>query len=294
MRLEWLRSYIEAVEQKSMSKASEKCHLSQPALSKQIKKLEESLGVQLLKRTSMGVELTERGAFFYKRILPVLAELEAIFTELQVDHTGTHFTVGTLSSIAAYYLPTRVISLQKSGIRIVLQTEYTSKDVFTKLIAGKIDAALIQLTATQLTQVDWKAPLFSEPYCAILPAAHSLSLQQTVTLKEIRKEPLIVYPRGCETREVIESAYHQYGWTPNIYLELDYDESILGFVSAGAGISLVPRLVGDHTGHLSVKVLPITDFPVERTVWLVARSPKIGQSLLNTFSPSQKPHKDRL
>jgi LysR family transcriptional activator of glutamate synthase operon len=112
MNLEWFHGFLEASRLKSLSKASEKLNISQPALSKQIRNLEEILGVELFKRTAVGVELTEEGTLLHKRIQPILSEMESLRKDLLNLQKVSSVRLGTLPSLATYYLPQKVFEME--------------------------------------------------------------------------------------------------------------------------------------------------------------------------------------
>src|SRR5699024_6300319 len=108
MNLEWLQSFYDAVEQKSFSKAARINNLSQPALSKHIKNLESTLNVQLFYRNHSGSELTEVGQYFFETITPILSDIKKIKSELHDFQNKQPLVIGSLPSLAKYYLSPKI------------------------------------------------------------------------------------------------------------------------------------------------------------------------------------------
>ncbi len=288
MNLEWFHSFLATARLKSLSKASEQLNLSQPALSKQVQKLEEALGVVLFTRSPAGMELTEAGTVLLTRIQPVLDELEAIRKDLQNLHDPMTIAIGALPSLAAYYLPPRILGLRQQGMEIDIRVANTSFEVFRLLEQEAVDVAVIETKS--LTRSLWSAELFFEPYYAVFPADHPLRSRWTVTLSDIASEPLVLYPLGCDVRQSVVQAFHERRMEPRIASEVAFGEFILGFVAAGAGITIVPKLIAEHIGHLPLSAAPISDFPAVRTVSLVARSRQTGKKLYDALIRSQTEH----
>ncbi|HEY9606478.1 MAG TPA: LysR family transcriptional regulator [Allocoleopsis sp.] len=282
MDIEWLECFAEVVKCKSLSKASEHLNISQPAASKQIKKLEEELKVSLFQRTSSGMELTEAGVFFWERIQAVLSELRSIRHELENFYEPKRIRLGTLPSLATYYLPPRILNLRKTGIEVTIQVAHSSEEILECLKSGTVDAVLMEVGTVE--SFFWSLPVFSEPFYAILPKTHRLSQHHSICLEEIKDEPLVVYPPNCDVRQSITRAYQERGFEAKIDSEVAFGESILSFVAVGVGITFVPQTIADRIGHLSLSAIAVTDFGHSRTIHLVARSERIGKVLYRSFS----------
>lgn len=277
MNNDWLHSFIDVAEHKSLSKAAEKRNLSQPAISKQIHNLETSLGVLLFQRSSTGVELTEAGKFFLKRITPVLSELTIIQHELQQFQDSPNIKIGALPSLASYYLPFRLKDLHLNQRPIQITIEHASANLVHSVKTGELDAALVESHYVQEPLISYK--LFTESYYAIFPLTHSFHGRSSVTIADIHKEPLVIHPDQCSTRQYIAKHFQHLGYEMNIVAEVAFEQYILGSVAAGTGITILPELVAKYIGHLPLFALPITDFESTRTICLATRSAKIGHQL---------------
>ena len=284
MNIEWFHCFVETVHSKSLLKTSLALNISQPAASKQIQKLEQTFGVMLFRRSHKGMELTEAGRILYNRIRPVLSELAAIQRELQNVESLKQISLGTLPSLAAYYLPSRVNALQKQGTTVALQVFNTSREALEQLRAGQLDGAIVQMAPSlQIEEFPWHQEVLTEPYYAIVPLQHSLSQRRAVTMTDLRREAIVTYPSACDTRQSIVRSYEYQGWQPKVVTEIGFGESILNFVASGAGITIVPQIIAAHANHLSVVTLPIRDFSEQRTLVLVTRSERIGKLLHQQF-----------
>ncbi|PUA38242.1 LysR family transcriptional regulator [Paenibacillus elgii] len=272
MNTEWLHSFAEAAKLKSFSKASKELNLSQPALSKHIRNLEHDLDVTLFYRTSGGIELTEAGERFYTRIVPVISDLASIRRELQQYRQTDHLALGSLPSLATYYLPSRIKALQCSH---TLMIQNTSGDLLQSLKEGRLDSVLVDSLYTDDSV--WHCELFTECYYAVFSVDHRFRSKTTVTLSDLCGEPLIVHQAPCDTRSHIHGQMEALGHKPHIVNEVSFGDFIFGYVMAGMGFAIVPELVAKNIGHLNLFALPIADF--KRSISLAAKSGKLGTQL---------------
>lgn len=282
MNVEWLHSFIAAANQNSFSKAAQITNLSQPALSKHIRNLENNLGIELFHRTSIGIELTEAGERFYTRITPVLTELTAIREELQQFNQSNPIAIGGLPSLATYYLPSKMSELKLLDRPITLIIQNTSNELLQSLQKGRLD--VVFMDAKYSGETLWSCELFTEPYYAVFPLNHRFNSRTVVELEEICEEPLIVHQAPCDSRKDIVEQIQSLGYTPNIITEVNFGDFIFGAVSTGMGITIVPELMAKNIGHLQLFALPINNFGRFRTIALVTRNKELGSKLYKLIS----------
>lgn len=274
---EWLKSFTEAANLRSFSKASRATNISQPALSKHIQHLENDLGVSLFYRTPTGIELTEAGQRFYTRIRPVLDELTSIRQELRQFTQNNPIAIGSLPSIATFYLPPRIKTLQEQSYSLLIQN--TSSELIKSLIEGRLDAGFVDKKYIERTL--WSNDLFTESYYAVFPMSHPFQSTKSVKLMDLCGEPLIVHQGPCDSRSHIISNLESLGQKPNIIREVSFGDFIYGYVMAGLGITIVPQLVAQNLSHLELFTLPIED--LNRTISLVTNSRNHGFQLFKIF-----------
>ncbi|WP_242219582.1 LysR family transcriptional regulator [Bacillus cereus group sp. BfR-BA-01380] len=282
MNIDWLQSFAEAAKQKSFSKAAKTNNISQPALSKHIQNLENDLDIVLFHRKSTGIELTKAGELFYTRIMPVIAEITAIRQELQLFCSNSPITIGSLPSLATYYLPSRIKGLRISDRPLKLILQNTSAELLHSLQEGRLDAIFVDTLYTGESL--WSYELFTESYYAILPLDHRFKSKKTVELAELCEEPLIVHQAPCDTRKHIIEQMELLGHNPNIVSEVAFSDFILGSVTAGMGITILPEVMAKNIGHLELFAIPIVNFGRKRTVSLVTRNNQLGSKLYQLTS----------
>ncbi|MFJ8091063.1 LysR family transcriptional regulator [Lysinibacillus sp. NPDC095746] len=282
MNTEWLHSFIAAANQKSFSKAAQITNLSQPALSKHIRNLENNLGVELFHRTSIGIELTKAGERFYTRITPLLAEISAIRKELQHFSQSNPIAIGALPSLATYYLPNKMQKLKLLDRPITLMIQNTSNELLQSLEKGRLDAVFVDAKYTGESLWTWE--LFTEPYYAVFPVNHRFNSRTTVKLAELCEEPLIVHQAPCDSRKDIVEQIQSLGYTPNIISEVNFGDFVFGAVTSGMGITIVPELMAKNISHLQLFALPIHNFGRSRTISLVTKNKELGSKFYQLIS----------
>jgi LysR family transcriptional regulator, transcription activator of glutamate synthase operon len=283
MNTEWFYCFLEVARQKSLSKASEKLNLTQPALSKQIRNLEETLGVELFKRSTTGVSLTEEGTLLLERIQPVLSELRAIQKDLINLSQQSKVTIGTLPSLATYYLPKKLNELENGGIHINLKVLSTSSEIMELLQNGTVDIGIIHKPST-IPSSFWLKDLFDEPYFLIVSSNDPLAEREHITIKDLLDQSLIVYPEQCDVRVQVIDEFQKHGMQPRLSLELAFGESILGFVAAGVGVAILPEMLAKNLNHFPVRTVPIVDFDQPRTISVLSRKEVLGKKVHRSLS----------
>ncbi|WP_017151688.1 LysR family transcriptional regulator, partial [Bacillus bingmayongensis] len=143
MEIEWLRCFLLCSQNKSFSKVAEHLHMTQPAISKQIKKLEAELEVELVSRSPQGIELTEAGIYFQKRIIPFVKEWDGIRQEMKEMGESVHITLGILPSLAAFYLPEKLVRSESENVHLKTKVYDMSKEIMEDILSGKLDAGLV-------------------------------------------------------------------------------------------------------------------------------------------------------
>lgn len=281
--LDWIQSFTAAAKQESFSKAANEMNISQPALSKHVRNLENHLDVKLFHRTPSGIRLTEAGIHFYKRIRPIMSEIGRIRSELREYNKHHPIAIGSLPSIATYYLPSRIRNFEFADRSFSLMLQNTSKELIQSLKEERLDVVFIEMDYDD--EALWRHELFTEPYYALFSLDHKYNSKEAVQLIELCEEPLITHQAPCDVRSHIIHQMDLIGCQPNIVSEVAFGEFIYGSVAVGEGIAIVPELLAKNTQHLNIVSLPIVDFGRKRTISLVSRNKKLGSLLYNYITP---------
>lgn len=282
LNLEYLYNFLETAQQGSLNKASEKLNITHPALSKQIGKIEEYYGVPMFTRSSKGVALTDAGTLFYERILAVINQLDTLKSDLHQLGKVRKITLGTLPSLATYYLPPIVYEIEQQGTQIDLVIRNHSAELLELLDKGSIQAAIIDETSSS-AHLSWREHLFTEALYAVIPPAHPFNGVTDLNLHMLQKEPLILHPPHCDIRKRITRLMELEQLELHIKSEVEYGDFILGYVAAGAGITIVPEILSHQARNLGLQAVRIGDPYAQRALSLTFSSVHTGQYLLNFF-----------
>lgn len=234
------------------TRAADALHVSQSYLSREIKRLEEELGVPLFTRTSRQVALTEAGRGFLRQAHSVLAGLDDAVTTARAIHHGEHgaIRVAFVGAVTYSWLPTvvRACREQYPDVSITIRSEMGSGAQVQALLTDEIDVGLLRLP---VDSPDLVTKLVNEePLIVALPATHDLSDREEVPLELLAKEPFITYSSSLDTntRKAVIAACLDCNFHPHIRQAVSETHTLVSLVGAGMGVALVP----ESTRHLKV------------------------------------------
>ena len=265
MELRHLRYFIAVAEAENVSRAALKLHVSQPALSRQVRDLEDELGFSLLERTAKSVRLTDAGRIFLNEAREVLkrsdlavAKARAIATdgrgELQVGYAPTP-TVRILP-------PTlRAFHAQMPRVRVRLH-DLSSEEMVTDLRNRKLDlAVLVRPTRPMLRGLRFQE-LMRDPICLAVAPSHALARLRSVTLAQLAPEPLVVFSRKDypDYHELLAEIFDGTKFKLRIAEEHDSGASLIAAVEAGTGVAITSKSLACSAGP-RLKVIPLSPAP---------------------------------
>lgn len=237
--------YVVAVaELGHFGKAADACHVSQPTLSGQIRKLEETLGVEIFERTKRSVRITPEGIRIIERAKASLAEAEAIreIASAARNPLSGPLRLGVIPTIAPYLMPRFIPALGAALPEVSLKlTERFTRDLEAMLVAGELDAALVA-SEPEVPRLD-SIPLYDEPFWIALPRNHALAERDEIALADLRGERLLLLAEGHCLRDQVLSFYPRIRNDPAaVSTEETSLTTILALVGGGFGITLVPAM----------------------------------------------------
>ena len=274
MNLRAFHYLVTLADVRHFSKAAERCHVSQPTLSTQIRKLEEELDVQLVERSPRKVMLTEVGEEIVERGRAMLAEADAIkaIARRSRDPDSGTLRIGIFPTLAPYFLPHVVPEIRRRFPRLTLRLfEEKTEDVLSMLRQGRLDAGLLALPIDddQLTS----RRLFDEPFVLAVPEAHELGDRETIALSDLEHEELLLLEDGHCLRDQALEVCHLAGAHEKLDFHATSMETLRQMVAAGTGITLMPVMAVKppvaHTENLVIR--PFEQPGPQRTIALVWR-----------------------
>lgn len=247
MELRHLRYFHAVADTLSFSRAAELLHIAQPPLSRQIRQLEDLLGVELIARESRPIALTAAGRFFYEQTRQVISRLR------EVEEGTRRIARGRRHWLGIGFVPSVMYGLLPDLIRQFCLAAPDVETGFTELMTveqaaalkvGRIDVAFGRLPINDPDIAS--VTLLREPLLAVLPVGHRLRALPAVSLCALAEEPLIVYParpRPSYADQVLE-VFVSRGLRPAQVREANEMQTALGLVAAGIGVALAPASVG--------------------------------------------------
>jgi LysR family transcriptional regulator, transcriptional activator of the cysJI operon len=241
-----LAAFCAVVERKSFSQAAERLGVTQPAVSLQIRSLEQRLGRQLLDRSGRRVEPTEAGLRLYASAQRLLQAEEQLLEELESDDEGVvtgALELGASTGPGGSVVPVILCEFQERhpDVRVRLSVSDT-QTVVAQVADRELELGIVG-AGRRHRGVTFE-PFFSDEVVLAVPAAHPFA-GKTVTLEQLRGEPLIVMQEGAGVRQVIEDELRKTGTRLrdlDVRLELGLQESVRSAVLAGHGVTFISRL----------------------------------------------------
>ncbi|MBE2315940.1 LysR family transcriptional regulator [Solirubrobacter sp. CPCC 204708] len=247
MELRHLRAFVAVAEEKHFGRAADRLHMAQPPLSQQIRRLESELGVELLHRTTRKVELAPAGEVFLERARALLQDAEQAKEDAQRAARGEvgKLAVGFTGSATYALLPALAAALRQQlpGVELDLRGELLTPAQVQGLTEHTLDLALLRppVKRRDLTI----EVVVTEPLVAVLPQHHRLAERTEVPVEELKTEPFVAYPSHFRSvlHDAVEQTCAAHGFKPNVALEVAETATLVSFVAAGIGVSLVPLSV---------------------------------------------------
>jgi DNA-binding transcriptional LysR family regulator len=276
-------------EQLNFRKAAEELYLTQPAVSLQIKALEEDLGVQLFHRAGAHITLTQAGGILLKysqQLSALAAQTKQNLAAVSGEHAG-HLALGASTTIAQYVLPRLLAKFQREHPRV----HFTLIGGNTEHIVDAVEKQKIALgfiEGPSRSRNVKTEPFLEDELVLIVSTAHELAQRNMISCAELTSTPLLMRERGSGTRRVIEMALERLGVKRNsleIVMELDSSEAIKSAVEAGLGIGFVSRwaIAKDLRLDNSFKIVEVNGLRIRREFLIAFASTPEPQNLAREF-----------
>jgi LysR family hydrogen peroxide-inducible transcriptional activator len=243
LKLKDLRYLVAVADERHFGRAAAKCFVSQPTLSSQLRKLEESLGVQLIERRPRRVTLTQAGEEIAQRARSMLETGDAIITLAQTrrDPLSGQLRLALLPTIGPYLLPQVAIKLRKALPRLELMLyEYRTEPMLERLHNGDIDVGILALPVHDDMLVSRE--LYAEPFVLALPESHRLAARTQVRTSDLDEETLLLLEDGHCLRDQALAVCARSGVREKQDFRATSIETLRQMVAAGVGITLLPLL----------------------------------------------------
>ena len=261
IKLKDLRYLVAVADARHFGRAAEKCFVSQPTLSAQLKKLEDYLGVQLIERQPKNVTLTEAGEQIVARARRMLEASEEVVTLARAhrDPLAGRLRLALLPTIGPYLLPRVSQPMRKSLPRLELRLyEYQTEQMLQKLETGEIDLGILALPVD--AEGFETQELYTEAFTVAVPDQHRLAKRDSVRVDDLNGETLLLLEDGhCLRDQALEVCSRV-----DLHEKQDFRatslETLRQMVATGAGITLLPELAsrGAYGNARGVVIRPFT------------------------------------
>ncbi len=284
LTLRQIRIFLSASKHMSFTRAAEELHISAPAISLQIKEMEDDMGVHLFTRENRKVALTSAGEYFLlyaRRVSSTLNEANTMMERFR----GTqfrHLKIGMVST-AEYFLPQMLAEFKKDYPNLQVRIEIRNRPQLIELLRdGEIDIALMGRPPKEIdTRVE---PFASNPHVFIASPQNPLAGKLNVAAEALTEFEIIARELRSGTRAIMKNYFAEHNISPIVSMEMSSNEAIKQAVIANLGISFVSlHTIGQELASNKIALLDIQDTPIMRTWHVVALSKRNASQAAEAF-----------
>jgi DNA-binding transcriptional LysR family regulator len=275
MDFDQLETFLEVARLSSFSRAAERRFRTQPAISSQIRALEEEVGAKLLDRSGGKVAVTGPGKVFQKYAEDVLEQRRVMLVALAEMHRVPRgeLVVSANEGTCLHILPEVFAEFKRQYPSVAVSVKRLEHNkILEAIIENSCDFGVVSMPVSdkRLTVVQ----IHRDELIVITPPRHPLAAQKKATMAEVVEYPLLL-PKVGRTRDALETLFHERGLKPRISMELDSSELLKRFVAADVGVGFIPRShVAEDLQANALAALTLADASIQRELALVFRKDK--------------------
>jgi LysR family transcriptional regulator, transcription activator of glutamate synthase operon len=274
VELRQLQYFVKVAKLQHVTRAAEALHVAQSAVSRQIHRLEEELGVRLFMQKGRNVQLTAVGQLFLRRAESLLTDLDRAVMEIHefLDPEVGEIRLGFPHSHGYHLVPRVVAAFRKLHPNVKFRfRQGMSASLIKDVAESEVDLAFISPYPEKNDLVTGEIILIEELF-AILPENHPLAMEVAIDLEQLKDETFVLFSPGYSLRSLVWEACLAAGFTPKIGFEGEETDTIRGLVSAGMGVSLLPEMALYQTSSMMPAVVKVRHPHVIRNVGLIRRN----------------------
>ena len=255
MEIQQLYYYMELCKQKNFTEAGYACNMTQGALSKQIRKLENELGITLIRRNTRKFELSKEGEIFLSYAKKMTGTYEEMLKNVQKNQ---EIKIGCMPVLAPYHFARLVADFRKEypDIKLVIDERIASE---IQENSDSYDFLILRENMMEDQKKFRFSPLYDDKLCAVLYEKHPLYGRDRLQLKELKNDVFIFPERGSGSYEVFYTSCEKAGFEPKIAFEFPQANTIRSFVSEGVGVTVTFSTVYREAKCAGVKMIPLED-----------------------------------
>lgn len=246
---------MELCKQKNFTEAGYACNMTQGALSKQIRKLENELGITLIRRNTRRFELSKEGEIFLSYARKMTETYEEMLKNVQKNQ---EIKIGCMPVLAPYHFARLVADFRKEypDIKLVIDERIASE---IQENSDRYDFLILRENMMEDQKKFRFSPLYDDKLCAVLYEKHPLYGRDRLQLKELKDDVFIFPERGSGSYEVFYKSCEKAGFEPKIAFEFPQANTIMSFVSEGVGVTITFSTVYREAKCAGVKMIPLED-----------------------------------
>lgn len=255
MEIQQLYYYMELCKQKNFTEAGYACNMTQGALSKQIRKLENELGITLIRRNTRKFELSKEGEIFLFYAKKMTGTYEEMLKNVQKNQ---EIKIGCMPVLAPYHFARLVADFRKEypDIKLVIDERIASE---IQENSDRYDFLILRENMMEDQKNFRFSQLYDDKLCAVLYEKHPLYGRDRLQLKELKDDVFIFPERGSGSYEVFYKSCEKAGFEPKIAFEFPQANTIMSFVSEGVGVTITFSTVYREAKCAGVKMIPLED-----------------------------------
>jgi len=283
--LKYLQTYLSVVETGSFRKASERLHLSQPAVTLHVKQIEQAVGVPLIDRTTRRMTVTPAGNRLRARAEQAVAELSSIVLELRDEAAlrRGRISIGCVPTVAAHSLSKALVRFERDYPAITIKVhDIVAEQIFNRLLETQVDIGIGPRPIGR-SEFDFRL-VAQDPYVVVLSRTHPWATRKRVSIAALSHAPdfLALLP-GSNVRETLDAAMASLSRRLVPKYEVEHHYTLGGMVEAGLGITALPSMAFSMLRQPMLQILPITKSPIVREIGIIKLRGKKLSPLAETF-----------
>ena len=279
-----LAAFRAAVRFPTFTQAAQHIHLSQPAFSRRIDKLEQGLGVQLFQRSTRRITLTAVGKEFERRLEEVFSSLEATVLHVRGAAAAVQNTIAIacVPSVVNYFLTKIILAFHKKHPNVYIRILDDNAEGVLRLVAeGTADFGL-NFIGVQQPDLEF-APLLEEEFVVACRRDHPLAKRQKIRWSELSGYTYISVGKNSGNRLILDQAIAGSRQLPESMFETQHVTTMLGLVEAGIGIAVVPSIAAPKKHHPLVVSVALHDPVIRRKIGLIKKKGRVLQPAAQRF-----------
>lgn len=272
MELRDLKAFMAVVEHGSFTKAANESFVSQPSLSKSIKKLEDTLHVELLNRSTRNIELTDAGKIVFKqgqKIIRSVQDLHILLDDLLNIKTGS-IKLGIPPLIGTLFFPEIARRFHQHYPNVHLElVERGAKMVGALVENGDVDMGIVVLpTDERKFSIQ---PFIEDQFFVFINEAHPLAQQDSIQLQQLKDEAFILFAEEFTLHDYVIKSCKSAGFTPIVAYKSSQWDLIIELVSSNLGVTLPPYSIAPKQTNNNVKIIPLNKFDMPWRLGIITK-----------------------